>query len=415
MTYEEALRALFALRRFGVRPGTGPIEAALAHLGNPERSFQAIHIAGTNGKGSTAAICEAILRADGRHVGLYTSPHLCRFTERIRISGQELAPEQAASLVEEALQAGPALTFFELVTATAFAAFALAGVDVAVVEVGLGGRLDATNVLAWPRVSVITNIALDHMEILGETTAAIAREKAGILRRGVPGVIGTVDASARAAITAIAAEVGAPLSWLGTDFLAEVSIPQLPGEHQRNNAAVALAALQRLPESLRPSDASIARGLASVRWPGRLELLADDLLVDGAHNPDGAAALAAALPAIAAGRPIHLVLGVVEEKDVLALAQPLMRLAKRIIATTVPSTRARPAAVLARALHDTWSGVEVIEDPHAAVAAARMPGALTVVAGSLFLVGAVRAQCLGETVDPIAVQDPAPRRERENL
>jgi dihydrofolate synthase/folylpolyglutamate synthase len=312
--YERILERLFALRRFGVRPGLGAIEAALERLGHPERAFPAVHVAGTNGKGSTAAICEAILRADGRRVGLYTSPHLSRFTERVRIDGAEISRAEITGFVDEAFAAGPELTFFEVVTAAAFLALARAKVEIAVVEVGLGGRLDATNALARPLVSIITNVALDHTEILGETTAAIAAEKAGILRVGVPGVIGLVDPDAAAVIAARGAKVDTPLSWLGRDF-ALGAAPTLLGAHQARNAAIAEAALLRLPEALRPSGSAIARGLAEARWPGRLERLTDDLIVDGAHNPDGAAALAAALPVLAAGRPIHLVLGTVEEKD----------------------------------------------------------------------------------------------------
>ncbi len=403
MTYADALARLFALRRFGVRPGTEELTAALARLGNPERAFSAIHVAGTNGKGSTAAICEAILRADGRRTGLYTSPHLARLTERIRIDGDELGEAETAALADEVLEAGPTLTFFEVVTAMAFLAFARAGVELAVVEVGLGGRLDSTQTLARPLVSIVTSIGLDHTELLGDTTAAIAREKAGIFRAGIPAVIGRVDDAARVAIADHAATVGAPVAWLGVDFPA-IAVPALHGAHQADNAGLAVAAVQRLP--IAPGARAIEVGLASARWPGRLEQLAEDLIVDGAHNADGAAVLAAALPALAGDRPIHLVLGVVEEKDARALAAPLIPLCARLIVTTVPSPRARPAAALA-ALLDV-AHIEQIDEPMAAVLAARRPGALTVVAGSLFLVGHVRARLLDERVDPIVAQDPAP-------
>ncbi len=272
-------------------------------------------------------------------------------------------------------------------------------------EVGLGGRLDATNAITRPLVSIITSIALDHTDVLGPTTAHIAREKAGILRAGVPAIIGRVDADAEAVIREVASSVGAPLRFLGRDFprLASGATPALLGDHQRDNAALAVAALRLLPTALRPDDAAITHGLAEARWPGRLERLADDLVLDGAHNADGAAALAAALPALAAGRPVHLVLGVVEDKDVAALYGPLRARVQRVVATKPPNPRGLSAAALAAKL---GGNPDAIDDPMAALAAARTPGALTVVAGSLFLVGWLRAQLLGEPVDPIAAQDP---------
>jgi dihydrofolate synthase/folylpolyglutamate synthase len=404
MTYADALARLFALRRFGMRPGLAPIEDVLAKLGHPERAFPAIHVAGTNGKGSTAAMCDAILRAAGKRVGLYTSPHLSRFTERIRIAGVEIDEAEVAAILEEVLAVAPSLTFFEIVTAAAFVAFARAQLDIAIVEVGLGGRLDATNALARPLVSVITNIALDHTEILGNTIEEIAGEKAGILRAGVPAIIGAVDDEARRAIAERAREVGAPLRWLGKDFAVAAIPDHLLGLHQARNAAVARAAILALPPALRPDEDAIARGFADARWPGRLERLAPDLFLDGAHNADGSRALADALPALAAGRPIHLVLGVVEEKDAKALAAPLLPLASRVIATTPPTPRAKSASRLASELGPS---VESIDDPLAAVGEARASNALTVVAGSLFLVGQVRARVLGEREDPIVVQDPS--------
>jgi dihydrofolate synthase / folylpolyglutamate synthase len=415
VTYAEVLARLFALRRFGVRPGLGPMQAAMAALGHPGRAFPAIHVAGTNGKGSTAAMCEAALRQAGRRTGLYTSPHLSRFTERVRLDGQEIGGAEIAALVDEVLGCGVELTFFEVVTCAAFLAFARGGVEVAIVECGLGGRLDATNVLPRSLVSIITTISLEHTDVLGQTIAAIAFEKAGILRSGVPAVIGRVDAEAARAIATVADDVGAPLAWLGRDFEAELEAPGLLGGHQQDNAAVARAALLRLPSPLRPADGAIAEGLRSARWPGRLERLADDLVVDGAHNPAGTSALAAALPKLAGGRPVRLVLGVVEDKDARLLAAPLLPLCEQVIATRAPSPRALPAAALLDALGGPGGGRVAIEDPLEALAAARRPGTLTIVAGSLFLVGAVRAHVLGEPIDPLAVQDPAAGPRRENL
>ena len=413
MSYADALSRLLALQRFGVRPGLTAISAALDALGNPERDFVAIHIAGSNGKGSTAAMCEAVLRRAGLHVGLYTSPHLSRFTERIRIRGEELREELVAGLVDEVLAVGPELTFFEAVTAVGFLAFSRAHVDLAVVEVGLGGRLDATAVIAKPLVCVVTGIALEHTEVLGNTLAAIAREKAGIFRRDVPAVAAARDEESRAAISDVAAQVGAPVAWLGIDFFAAAA-SSLLGPHQRDNAALAIAALERLPPELRPGREAFT-ALENVHWPGRLEKIGDDVLLDGAHNADGARALAAALPELACGRGISLVVGVVEDKDAVGLVAPLLPLVSRIVTTTPKTPRARSAESLATLLKPAAGErpVEAVPSPIDALLTARRTGDLTVVAGSLFLVGQLRAHLLGERTDPVVAQDPPARPLRE--
>lgn len=404
MSYERALRRLLELQRFGVRPGLDAIGAALERLGHPERAFPAIHIAGSNGKGSTAAMCDAVLRAAGLRVGLYTSPHLSRLTERVRVDGVEIAPDRVAALVERVLAMGPELTFFEAVTAMGFVAFAEDAIDVAVVEVGLGGRLDATNALARPLVSVVTGIALEHTEVLGSTLAQIAREKAGIFRAGVPAVAAARDEEARAAIAEVARRVGAPLAWLGTDFASDVA-PALLGAHQRDNAALAMAALSRLPGALRPT-ASAREALERVTWPGRLERIGDDILLDGAHNADGARALAAALPEVAAGRPVTMVLGMVDDKDMAAFLAPLAGLVEHVVATTPDTPRARDAAMLAEGVAARGISVEIEPDPVRALERAAARAGLCVVAGSLFLIGQLRAHLRGEPRDPVLAQDP---------
>jgi dihydrofolate synthase/folylpolyglutamate synthase len=392
VTYREALEALFRRRRFGVRPGLDGIRALLAGLGDPQRRFRAIHVAGTNGKGSTAAFVESILRAGGLRTGLYTSPHLLRFTERIRVAGVEIGEDEAAALAGRTMELAPEATFFEIATGMAFAAFAERGVDVAVIEAGLGGRLDSTNVLEAPLCTVVTGIALDHTEILGPTLSDIAREKAGIFKPGVPAIVG----SDQPVLAEEAARVGAPFELV--DALDDRPLG-LRGGFQRRNAALAVRAVER--SGLGISDEAIGRGLREARWPGRLELLGD-VLIDAAHNPDGARTLATELPAVAAGRPVTLVFGVVEDKDAAAMLGALTPSVARVILTRVPSPRGRDPETL-RALAP---GAEVVPDPADALRRARGAG-LTVVAGSIFLIAEARRLLTGERADPIAAQDPA--------
>jgi dihydrofolate synthase/folylpolyglutamate synthase len=397
MTYREALERLFLLRRFGVRPSLDGVTRALEALGNPHTSFGVVHVAGTNGKGSTAAFCASLLGAANCRTGLYTSPHLCRFTERIRVDDHEIAPADVARWVERLLPLE--LTFFELATAMAFAAFREAGVEVAVVEAGLGGRWDATNVVT-PMVSVVTGVALDHVDILGGTLESIAREKAGIFKRGVPAVAACHDPGARAVLVEEAARVGAPLALLGRDFAAYPGPLSMLGVYQTQNAGLALRAIAACPARFLASPDAQARALARTSWPGRLEWLAPDILADGAHNPDGAAALAAALPALA-GR-FTLIAGFVDDKDARGILAPLLPLAGRVILTRPPSPRALDPQALAAEL-----GVEAA--PSLAEALARSSGA-RVLCGSLFLVGEARHLILGEEMDPVSAQDPAARK-----
>jgi dihydrofolate synthase/folylpolyglutamate synthase len=452
VNYRQALEALFRLRRFGVRPGLGPMRALLARLGNPERDLDVVHIAGTNGKGSTAAFVEAIARAAGLSTGLYTSPHLVRFTERVRVDGDELGEEEAAALAEETLRAAEGLpgdppTFFEHVTAMALLAFRRRGVGLAILECGLGGRLDATNVIAAPRACAVTSIGPDHLDVLGPTLADVAREKGGIGKPGVPLVAACRDEAARAALVAEAESRGARVLVLGRDVRVaaagealrydgpggplEVERLALAGAHQRDNAAVALA-LSSLAGVVAPGpagDEARRRGLAEARWPGRLEELAPDLVVDGAHNPEGAAALATwllgnqvtklpsdqvtKLPRDPVGRrPVVLLLGVVADKDVGGLLAPLLPLVDRIVATTAPSARAMAAAALAERVRTLTPSPPVDVEPDVAAALARARamaigrGGRVVACGSLFLVGEVRRLVTGERADPIVVQDP---------
>jgi dihydrofolate synthase/folylpolyglutamate synthase len=385
------------------------MHAALALRGHPERAWRALHVAGTNGKGSTAALAESVLRAAGRRTGLYTSPHLVDFAERIRAGGRTIPPADVVRLVgaqRAALErAGLALTHFEFATLLAFEWFAEIGVDVAVIEVGLGGRLDATNVLA-PLACAITSIALDHEEWLGATLAAIAREKAGILRAGVPAAIGRgVPPDAWAAIAAQAAAVGAPPWRAGVDGgLADGGVFHgpggvvwdglaigLPGAVQRANAEVALAMLALAAPALALDVAAVRRGLAAARWPGRLAVVGERprVVLDGAHNPAGVAALVDELPRLVGDRPLTLVFAVMADKQWDAMLARLVPRARRAIATRVGRRGLAPEAIVA-SLAGRLPAV-AIDDPAAAVRTAlerAAPDEAVLVTGSLFLVGA---------------------------
>jgi len=422
-----AIAELQARGRFGTQLGLGRTRALLRLLGHPERRLRGALIGGTNGKGSVQAMVGAVLAAAGSRAGQTPKPHLVDYRERIVVGGQAIAPDDLAEVLGEVLRAADRVpsslgspTEFELLTAAAFTWFARRGVDVAVVEVGLGGRLDATN--AWDGgVAVITNVELDHMDRLGGTLARIGFEKAAIIKRGDRAVTGASGAGL-AAVRRRAARFDVPLAEVSTlpvtamdlDGLV-VQAPHLPdlrvgllGRHQAANAAVALATLHALDAAGIASvdEAAVRRGLAAVRWPGRLEVLPGDpqVLLDGAHNEAGVAALAAALqelrPLLAPGRPT-LLFGVMADKAVERMvsrlvAAPALRDAQ-VVATAASGTRALPAAALAT----TWRGlagstVEVrsIPDARAALAhaqgLARAAGGPLIVAGSLYLVGAVR-------------------------
>ena len=425
--YDDAVAALQARGRFGIRLGLGRTLALLRALGDPHLGIRGALIAGTNGKGSVQAIVAAVLRAAGLRAGQTPKPHLVEYRERIVVAGEEIEPDDFAALVERVLDAdariprrlGPP-TEFELLTAAAFDWFAHAGVDLAVVEVGLGGRLDATN--AWDGgVAVVTNVALDHMDRLGDTLAAIGREKAAIIKRGDLAVTGATGdglvvirrRASRLRVRLV--EAGAPpVLSMGRDGIV-VDAPglgevrcRLLGRHQAVNVAVALATLDALEAAGIATVSAAARrtGLAEVRWPGRMELLEverADVLLDGAHNPAGFEALLAALADLRgrlAGGRLTLVTGFMADKDVAGVldrcaVSPVLAGA-RVIATRVDAERAMPAEELAAAWRERVPGVEVtaVEPPEAALAnaleAAALDGGPCVVAGSLYLVGAAR-------------------------
>jgi dihydrofolate synthase/folylpolyglutamate synthase len=398
------------VRTLGVELGLERVRRALDALGNPQRRFTAVQIAGTNGKGSTAAMTDAVLRAAGVRTGLYTSPHLSRFTERLRVGGVEADGDRLAALDARVAATGVPLTYFEVATALAFLLFAEEKVDVAVLETGLGGRLDAVTTCE-PAATAITSVALDHMDYLGGTLRQIAREKAGILKPGVPCFLGALPPEADEEISSAAAAAGAPLLRLGRD-LAPPDVPlALPGDHQRANAALAVAlaefAAAARGRALLPS--AVARGLAEVRWPGRLERVASDVLLDCAHNVEGARALAAALPALSGRRPVALVTSIVQGKDAAAILAALAPHVSTIVATSSHNPRSLPAEDLAAVARARGAKTEVAPDPIAALDLARRlvgPDGLVVVAGSIFLVGELRAHLLGSPADPRGASDP---------
>ena len=394
------------------------MRAAVARLGHPERAWPAVHVAGTNGKGSTAAMAEAILRASGRRTGLYTSPHLVDFTERMRVDGRTIPRATVVALVDELRaeleQAGIALTHFEFVTLMAFEWFRRVGIEVGVIEVGLGGRLDATNVIE-PAVAAITHIALDHEEYLGRTIPEVAGEKAGILKPRVPAVLGRLGPEAEAVVLARAAAVGAPVLRAGREGVLSEAGGRLafrapgvswsglqlamPGDFQRANAEVALLAIAALQDRLRCDEDAVRRGLAAAAWPGRLAVVRREplVLLDGAHNPAGAAALARELPGLLGGRPTTLVFAVMRDKEWHGILDRLLPHVHGVVVTRVGPRGADPGEVAA-AVGDRVP-VRVLEDAASAVAetvAAAGADEAVLITGSLYLVGTAYAVLAAE-------------------
>ena len=375
MTYQEAESFLLGREMFGWKLGLERMERFLAGLGAPQEQFDTVHVAGTNGKGSVTAMMGTVFRESGHRCGIYTSPHLESLRERIRVDGLCIAKEEVVGLVErwrsliEELQC----TFFETMTGLAFRHFADAGVQSAVIEVGLGGRLDATNVLN-PLVSIITSISYDHMDHLGDTFAAIAAEKAGIIKPGVPCVIGSLPAEAEAVIRARAAELDSPLypadtlvevhhlhlmEW-GSEFSARteafnyegLSLP-LPGPHQVANSCIAICTSELLGrQGVIPFPPPLQRGLAEVSWPGRFEIIHKEprVITDVAHNPGGFQQQKWMWRHFYPDWQKVLVLGLVKEKDLRGVIGELPRDVARIFVVPAPTHRALPVTELAGAL-----------------------------------------------------------------
>ena len=414
---------LFARTTGGIRWGLERTEELLAGVDDPHRRFLALHVGGTNGKGSVSALCESALRAahPGRTIGLYTSPHLVSFTERIRIDGR---PVDAALFARAEARLRPAIertgaTFFEATTALAFLCFAEAGVDLAVVEVGLGGRLDSTNVIT-PLATAVTNVARDHVEYLGDSLPGIAREKAGIFKPGVPAVIGEGEPETMEVLRERAAKVGAPLVVLdavarvadvevsleGTRFRLhserwgsrDVRIP-LVGAHQARNASLAAELLGVLPDGMRPPWEAIEAGFAAVRWPGRMQVVRQrggTWIFDVAHNPAGVAALVDTLDALDLPRPLVLVAAILSDKEWDEMLPPLLARADAAILTvapTAPEGRRWDPEHVARSL-EAKIPVRVIPDLASALMRAETlaPYGTVLVTGSVHTVGDALAE-----------------------
>lgn len=398
-----SLERLYARVPLGMRLGLEAMRAACERAGNPESAFDCVHVAGTNGKGSVSAMIASVSRASGRRTGLYTSPHLARFAERIRIGGEPISDADLVTVLERALDVGHDLSFFETATLAAFFAFRDAGVELAVLEVGLGGRLDATNVIARSRASVITRIALDHEDRLGHTLPEIAREKAAIAKPGCPLLVGRVPPDVREAIAGVAEPLGASVQFLD-DVARETipALPHLPGAYQADNAEVAWLACRTLG-----LDAHVERGLREARWPGRFERLTTpegDVLLDAAHNEDGALALVASLAAEARPgnepSPVALVFGSLADKHFVLTLPVVARIAVADARFYVePKGRAAaPPSALSKVAqgHEMPSLSEALRAARARVG----KGGLVVVCGSVYLVGEARALLLGEPTDP---------------
>jgi dihydrofolate synthase/folylpolyglutamate synthase len=399
------LRALYARVPLGMRLGLDSMRRAAAEVGNPERELSIVHVAGTNGKGSVCALIESMARAAGLRTGLYTSPHLSRFAERIRLDGVPMDDDALGAHIDRALRTTDILSFFEATTLAAFLAFREAKVDLAVVEVGLGGRLDATNIIETPKATAITRIAFDHTDRLGNTLAAIAREKAGIAKRGVPMVLGPLDPEADSAAREVADAVGAPCFAAHTDGSvarrARTCPVGLVGAHQRDNLAVAFA----LAGICGIDEGAQSRGAANVAWPGRMEtvsLAGLPVLLDAAHNPDGADALASHVRSLGI-RPdrVCLVFGAMGDKEWQTMQDRLAPLStQRIyVEPSLDARAARPAASV-DAMAERWPGRKTTNVADALAAAAAANVELVVVAGSIYLVGEVRGRLVGQSRDP---------------
>lgn len=429
MTYSSAIEYLYGLQKHGIKLGLETMRTLLSRQGNPERRFKSLHIGGTNGKGSTAAMTAAMLRAAGYRVGLYTSPHLIDFRERIRVNQIMIDEAQVAELTERlqaSVPSGLTPTFFELTTAMAFLHFAESGVDVAVLEVGLGGRFDATNVVD-PEACAITTIALDHQEHLGTTEEAIGFEKAGIIKPGVPVVVGRIDGPAWDVIRQTAVDRGAPLTRLGVDFHADGTGQEefsyrgrsrqldgltcaLTGRHQLDNAACAVALLEAAEgRGLSVPDEAVRRGLESVVWEGRLEVAERGpvLLLDGAHNPAAAHVLAEYLTEWRASRPesrVILVLGMMRDKDHPRFVEPLCRLVSEVVLTQADMARSATVQELRDTIGSRFSLCHVAPGTADALALAKARATaqdLICVTGSLMLVGEVKALVRGCGLSPL--------------
>ncbi len=420
--YQKSLDYLYSLEKFGMIFGLTQVERILDAVGNPHKEIQAIHIGGTNGKGSTAAMMSSILQKEGYRVGLYTSPHLVRFTERIKVNGKEIEEAEVAALTEsmreeiEAAGVAPPFTFFDFTTAMALSYFHRKLVDLAILEVGLGGRLDSTNVVD-PLISIITNIAKDHEGVLGKTISKIAREKAGIIKKGKPLITADTQPQVLRLFSKICQGRGSPFFRVGKEFryvraedgdldyeglhrkLWSVHL-NLKGYHQAVNATTALGAMEVLEElGYSVSTDAMIDGLREVDWPGRLELVSSSprVVLDGAHNPAGALVLKESLKKEFQYDRLLLIVGIMKDKDIQSMLHLLAPLADHIILTQPHTDRAAPPALLKKALDPNGKKAEIAEDLKEAIErglALTREEDLLCITGSLYTVGEARAYFL---------------------
>ena len=419
MDYKESLSYLESLNVFGSKLGLSRIERLVELLGHSERRYRTVHVTGTNGKGSVSAMTAAILTESGFRTGLYTSPHLTSYTERFVIDGEQASEADFAAAISAAKEAAETMlaegleqpTEFEVLTAAAFYYFAEKHVDYAVIEVGLGGLLDSTNVIL-PEVAVITNVAMEHADRCGGTLEGVAHHKAGIIKRGVP-VVTAAEGMTLDVVRRKAAEEGSEIFAYGEDFRAAAGAEgidfsskdsgaahyalALGGAYQQQNAALAIRTTMLLAEKHRAvTHETIARALKSVAWPGRFERFTLEgvrIVVDGAHNPAGAAALKESLDATFAGERRVLLLGILEDKDYRAMLRTLVRADDRVVITPPDSARAGDPENLARVAREITQEVEVVPAADAALSRAldRAAGQrILCAAGSLYLIGNLR-------------------------
>ncbi len=424
MRYKNTIEYLFGLQKHGMKFGLDNIRRLMTAFGNPHLSFLSVHVGGTNGKGSTSSMIESILRTGGIRTGLFTSPHLVNFTERIKINGQEISEEDVIDLADEVRSTANKIrdfspTFFEVVTAMAFLHFVKLKVDWAIVEVGLGGRLDSTNIID-PETSVITSIGLDHSEFLGRDLKEIAEEKAGIIKDGVPVVTAEQPPEVMEVIQRGASMKKSALFRYGREFSSHqisedptcfryegggtydgIELP-LPGGHQIVNASAAIKTIEIILEKFPRITVDIKKGLRSVKWPGRLEMIRDypPVLIDGAHNPHAAHAISEYLKKVLSvkyGR-IILVVGIMADKDVEGILGPLLPFASEIICASPAYGRAASPSLLAshavsmgyspRTALSVSGGLKMADDLF-------LPGDLIVVTGSFYTIGEAK-EALGD-------------------
>lgn len=433
MSYNDTISFLYGLQKHGIKLGLEKIRHILHELNNPEQQFSSIHIAGTNGKGSTAAACEAMLRSHGYRTGLFTSPHLISFTERIRLDAEEIAEADVIRIadhlrhkIKNVCDEYGQPTFFEFVTAMAFFYFAEKNIEWAVVETGMGGRLDATNVL-MPEVSVITAVGLDHKEFLGDTIDKIAAEKAGIIKKGVPVVSASQKKEAADLLTKTSESNNSDIYFYGKDFYAcrismdnegstfdyknanlminDLTIP-LPGGYQPENASIAIKAVSLALRSSKSFDSGKARrGVGLIKWPGRLEKISDNplFIIDAAHNPEAAEALAGFLKNRYKNRKLIFIIGIMADKDIKGVLKPLLHIADKVVFTAPSNERAASAQnLLDTAVSEIGcskcivsasvsEAIDLARTISAELSVAQEPAPVIVGTGSFYTIGEIKA------------------------